>query len=528
VHDNFFELGGDSILSIQIVGRAQKAGLRFTPAQLFQHQTIAALVAQLDAASAVPERGGEAPASAPLTPIQRWFFERGLPEPHHFNQAVLLAVREPLDPAPPRRALAALIAHHAALRTRFVPDSGETWQAVDPPGEAPLAAIDLSALPETLRSAALEGAAAGLQASLDLERGPLVRAAAFHLGADRPGRLLLIAHHLVVDGVSWRILLEDLAAAWEGAPLPPRTTSFAEWAETLADHARRGAFDSEVDGWVARLGAGTGLLPLDFAADEAANTVASARSLTVELGPEETRELLREAPAAWSARIDELLLTALGQAFASWTGRRTLLVDLEGHGREEIFPDVGLSRTVGWFTALYPVLLDLRGTAGPEEAVAAVRERLRAIPRRGVGWGVLRYLRGAEPLRALPRAEVSFNYLGQLDEPAPGAAPFQLAQEPAGPVHGRGGRRSHAVEVNGVVVGGRLRTSWTWSARLHRESTIRAVADAYAGALRELAARGRPLRGEDLSPADFPLMNLSRKGLEKLLQRLETPPGEPA
>ncbi|HLL47246.1 MAG TPA: condensation domain-containing protein, partial [Longimicrobiaceae bacterium] len=225
-HDNFFALGGDSILSIQMVSRAAAAGVRIAPWQVFQHQTLAGLAAVADTAAVVRAEQGEVTGEVPLTPVQRWFFDLALPEPHHWNQALLLEVARPVGPGVLERAVGELLRHHDALRLRFTRDGGGWRQetaAVD--GAVPFERVELSGATDAERAAEIERLSARAQASLDLEAGPLLRAVHFDLGADRPGRLLLVVHHLAVDGVSWRILAEDLERACAGVALPPKTTS---------------------------------------------------------------------------------------------------------------------------------------------------------------------------------------------------------------------------------------------------------------------------------------------------------------
>ena len=356
--DSFFELGGDSILSIQVVARARAAGVIVTPRQLFEHPTVAGLarVAGTGAAPAAPQ--GPVAGEAPLTPIQRDFFARPLPNRHHFNQSVVLAPREPLEPAALAAAVAALLEHHDALRLRFTVRDGEWVQAhapVEGAEAAPVVVADLSAVPPAERERRMEEAAGAVQRSLHLERGPLLRAAYFQLGGGDPGRLLLAAHHLVVDGVSWRVLLEDLEAAYEAAlqgrraALPPKTTPFREWAERLAGHAHAPTTLAEAAYWSDAASTPAPALPAG-----AGGNGAGADTVWSSLPADETAALLRDVPAAYRTQVNDVLLAALARAFARWTGERRLRVDLEGHGREELFEGVDLSRTVGWFTAVLP------------------------------------------------------------------------------------------------------------------------------------------------------------------------------
>jgi non-ribosomal peptide synthase protein (TIGR01720 family) len=528
VRDNFFELGGDSILSIQVVGRANQQGLRLTPKQLFQYPTIAELAAAADKASAIQAEQGLVTGQAPLTPIQHWFFEHQLPEPNHFNHAIMLEVRQALDASLLERAVQQLLAHHDALRLRFVEkESGWQQHIANPDGTVPFLRFDLTAVTAAEQSAAIEAKAAELQVSLSLSEGPLLRVALFDLGPQKPSRLLIIIHHLAVDGVAWRILLEDLMAGYqqlskgEEVKLPPKTTSFKRWAQRLTEYAQSATLRAELDYWLAETRSQIAALPVDYLGDPQANTVAASRTVSVSLTVEETKTLLQEVPEAYHTQINDVLLAALVEAFAPWIGVRSLLVDLEGHGREAIFDDVDLSRTVGWFTSIFPVLLDAGKASGPGEVLKAIKEQLRAIPNRGLGYGLLRYLSGdkeiAAALQHLPHAEVSFNYLGQFDQILPESSPFASAPESTGPVHSPRGIRKYLLDINGFISGGRLQLEWSYSENFHRRATIEHLAQDYLAALRTLIAHCQSPEAGGYTPADFPLARLEQARLDWLV-----------
>jgi amino acid adenylation domain-containing protein/non-ribosomal peptide synthase protein (TIGR01720 family) len=515
VHDDFFRLGGDSILSIQVVARARQAGLALTPRQIFENPTVAALAALAAPATAGADEEGPVSGEAPLTPIQRELLEGDPVDPHHFNQALLLSTREPVEPGRLEAALAALVRHHDALRLRF-PREGTEWRQVHAPLDEATAGfvhVDLSGLDEGAGRRALEAAAAALQGAFDLARGPLLRGALFTL--ESGARLLLAAHHLVVDGVSWRILLEDLETAYRGLALPAKTTSWKRWTERLAEHARSPEVREELEAWLALAGGETPPLPREAGAG------GNVGALSVSLPEGVTAALLREAPDAYRARVDDLLLAALVRAFEAWTGQPLLRVDLEGHGREEIAPGLDLSRTVGWFTTVFPVILDLEGTSGPGDAIRRVKERLRRIPGRGIGYGLLRFLSGdreaAARLAALPAAEVGFNYLGQLDSSLGEGGRWTPAEESPGPARSPRAPLDHAVEVNAWVLGGRLQASWSYDASRFREETIAALAGGFAEALAGLVEHCLSPGAGGFTPSDFPLAGLDQAALDALL-----------
>ncbi|HEV2733990.1 MAG TPA: condensation domain-containing protein, partial [Longimicrobiaceae bacterium] len=400
-------------------------------------------------------------------------------------------------------------------------------QRIGAPGaELPLECVDLSSVPGAEHPAHVAAVAARLHEGLDLAAGPLVRAALFDSGDGRPQRLLVVVHHLAVDGVSWRILLEELETLCgalergETATLPAKTTSFARWTALLREHAASEAARGEAAFWRAEAAAPAPSLPVDRA--DGPDTLGSARTVVVALGEEETRALLHRVPQAYRTQVNDVLLTALVEAFAGWTGARSLRLALEGHGREELFEGVDLSRTVGWFTSIYPVRLGLEGVNGEGAALRAVKEQLRAVPRRGIGYGVLRYLSDDRELRdALARApepDVGFNYLGQLDR-APGASGrFRRARESSGPPASLHDRRPRPIDVNAGVRGGRLELGWTFSESLHAPETIRALAGRYLDALRALVAHCTSPGAGGYTPSDFPLAGATQAQLDALFR----------
>jgi amino acid adenylation domain-containing protein/non-ribosomal peptide synthase protein (TIGR01720 family) len=524
VNDNFFELGGDSILSIQIIAKANKAGLGLNPRHIFQFQTVAELAAVAGTAKFVHAEQNVVIGLVPLTPIQQWLFEQNLTELHHFNQAMLFDVRRPLEASLLERAIEHLLLHHDALRLRYArKETG--WEQINCPPQrgVHLSLVDLSKAAESQQQAALDKAIAAAHASFNLTDGPLLRTVLFDLGAERPGRLLIVAHHLVIDAVSWWILLEDLQGAYEqlkrGAAikLPPKTTSFKQWAERLKEHAQSGALAAEKGYWLAADRRDVGTLPVDH--DGGENTVQSAETVSVSLSVDDTLSLLQQVPAAYGTQINDVLLTALLQAYARWTGESRLLLNLEGHGREEIVEGVNLSRTVGWFTTIFPVLLELAEDLHRGDALRSVRDQLHRIPNRGIGYGLLRYMndaRVAEELRSLPQPKVSFNYLGQFGQDRSPSDLFSSAREDSGPIHSPRQMRKHALDVTGLVVAGELRMNWTYSKNIHRRDTIESLANGFVSALRSLITNGQfPERRAD-APADFPLANLDQKTLSKL------------
>ncbi|WP_372241582.1 amino acid adenylation domain-containing protein [Pseudomonas sp. SK] len=514
--DNFFELGGDSIISLQVVSRARQAGIHFTPKELLQHQTVQGLASVARRSEAAALEQGAVSGPVPLIPVQHWFFEQALAVPDHWNQSVLLEPAQALDAGLLCKALGDLHNHHDVLRLNAW-QSDDHWQA----------AIGAAVPPELLwvrecnDAEALAQLADQAQRSLQLAEGPLLRAVLATL-PDASQRLLLVIHHLVVDGVSWRVLLEDLQQAYQahaaGQPvkLPAKTSAFKAWAEQLRAYASQPVLQHELHYWRDQLQGASDALPCDNPHGE--NRHKHAATVSTRLDPAATRQLLHQAPAAYRTQINDLLLTALARTVSRWTGQSQVLVRLEGHGREHLFEGIDLSRTVGWFTSMYPVRL----TVQPDLAssIKTIKEQLRAVPNKGLGYGVLRYLAAGEAqatLAALAQGAIIFNYLGQFDGSFDQSASlFRPARETAGLNQGEDAPLSGLLALNGQVYGGELTLGWTFSRDVFDSATIQHLADAYGEELKALIKHCCEDDSRGFTPSDFPLAGLTQAQLDRL------------
>ena len=502
--DNFFAIGGDSILAIQVVAQARAAGISLSPRDLFQYASLAALAEAAEGRGGIGTAQGPATGRQSLTPIQAWLLNRELPQAHHWNQAMVLAPARALDPAILGRALALLSDRHDALRARFRRGDQGWEQHYLPPGiEAPL----------LLANGDVTEIAARIQAGFDLERGPLWGAA---LVATPGGqRLAVAAHHLLVDGVSWRILLDDLQRIYQaleagGEPeAPRRSTSPGAWADFLTGSPLLAAERPYWAGAAAQVAP-----PLPLA--EGADTEAGAARIDSRIGADTARQVLLEAPAAYPVTPPELLVAALYLAMRDWTGADALTVEMEGHGRPDLSPDLDLSRTVGWLTAAYPVHLATSDTR-PGEVLRMVKETLRRVPNDGIGCGVLRM---AGDLPPAPPAQVRFNHLGRTAGLLEEGALLRPAPESAGPLRGPENPRDVPLELNILATGDGLRLGWHFSPGRIAPATMAALAEGFARHLSDLTAHC--LTGEDagFTPADFPEMDLAQDDLEDLLRSL--------
>ena len=513
--DNFFELGGDSILSIQVVSRARQAGIHFSPRDLFQHQTVQTLAAVATRSEQVTAEQGVLSGSSGLTPIQHWFFDTEIAQRQHWNQALLLKPLQLLDPHRLEQALLAVLEHHDALRLSFTQRDAQ-WHAEHL--AVPQGGVLMQAQVRDMQDCT--ALFTDTQRSLDLQHGPLLRALLVD-GPEGQQRLLIAIHHLVVDGVSWRVLLEDLQNVYrqlsdgQSVSLPAKTSALRDWAARLQAYAGSESLREELGVWQAQLAGPTLALPADRPHGSLRNR--DADTVSVRLDAEHTRQLLQQAPSAYRTQVNDLLLTALARVLCRWSGQPSALIQLEGHGRETLFDDIDLTRSVGWFTSAYPLRLTPQLEQGA--SIKAIKEQLRGVPHKGLGYGVLRYLADdltQHTLAALPSAEITFNYLGQFDQSFGSAALFHPLDESAGLAHDPDAPLPNALSVDSQVYGGELVLRWTFSRERHDQQTIRALADAYLAELHSLIAHCLRDDAGGLTPSDFPLAHLSQAQLDAL------------
>ncbi|MEO1375225.1 MAG: amino acid adenylation domain-containing protein, partial [Cyanobacteria bacterium J06635_10] len=531
IHDNFFELGGDSILGIQVIAKASQAGLRFLPKQVFQYQTIAELAAVADTVSVNAEQGNVT-GILPLTPIQHWFFAQSFADSHHWNQSIMLEIDKSIPFAWIEESIQKLLVHHDALRLQFrKTESGVQQINADVDNyinnQIPLLQFDLSALNEEQQKSTITKTATDLQTSLNLATG-LVRVGFLKLGNHKSNRLLFVIHHLVIDGISWRILLSDLQTILQQLSsdkkiqLPPKTTSFKVWANSLQNYSSQISKET-IEYWQNISQIPKISLPVDY--PQGNNTVATTDTVSITFTIEETQALLQQVPYSYQTQINDVLLTALVQTFENWTGEKRLLIDLEGHGREDLFNEIDISRTVGWFTTMFPVWLDVDEIKYLQKdaisALKTVKEQLRKIPNRGIDYGILRYLSNQEIQTQLSAIspQIRFNYLGQVDGVFAESSSIKPATESTGVARSKRGNRDILIEINSIISGGKLRLDWIYSQAVHRQNTIINLTEQYKTALSNLIQLCSNEIG-GYTPSDFPQMELSQDELDDILEDL--------
>ncbi|WP_039073179.1 lichenysin non-ribosomal peptide synthetase LicA [Bacillus sp. MSP5.4] len=520
ITDNFFALGGDSIKGIQMASRLQQHGWKLEMKDLFQHPTIGELSAYVQAADDQPIDQNPVEGEVTLTPIQRWFFERKFTNEHHWNQSVMLHALTGFDPETAGKALSKLIEHHDALRMVYQRNGDGIVQYNRGLEET-------AVRPEVIRfnesgaelEAAVLKASNRIQSSIDLTEGPLLKAAIFK--TDQGDHLLIVIHHLVVDGISWRILLEDFTAGYaqaeKGEPiiLQDKTHSFAEYAARLEEYAGSKAFAKEIGYWQEIEQAETAALPKDDEAED--KRMRHTKTAEFSLSKEETEQLMTKVHEAYNTEMNDILLTALGLALKEWTGQEDFIICLEGHGREDIIDGLNISRTVGWFTSQFPALIQMRHSGDIGYQIKQIKEELRHIPNKGIGYGIYRYLT-EEGKKAKPiKHDISFNYLGQFTEMADSGL-FTRSILPSGDPLSPETEKPNALDIVGYIEDGILTMSIAYHSLEYKESTVAAVAASFKTYLLQLIDHCLERDGGELTPSDLGDDELTLEELDKLME----------
>ena len=517
VHDNFFQIGGDSILSIQIVAKARQKGIFLAPNQIFENQTISelALFANTEKKNISEEK---IVGNVPLLPIQHWFFEEHKNAPDHWNQAMMFDVPEALNTDILQKSIEYLIEHHDALRLRFEKTEG-SWNAyvAEHAEVTAFTSIDLTGSSLVEMDSTIETRSIDLQTSQDLSKSGLFQTLFFKSRQGNQNKMLLIAHHLLVDNISWQILVSDLEAIYEQLirdeeiALFPKTTSYHKWGNHLIELSKSGEFDDELEFWKEQNYSER--IPTDIDSrlpiDEK-----SIKTLALEIDSAETENLLRNSNEAYHTKTEELLIAALMLGFEKWANIKSLCLGLEKHGRK--YNQLDLTNTVGWFTTYFPVSLKIEDGTNFQSSIISIKEKLRSIPNEGLGFGVLRYLKKLDGLTHKP--PVIFNFLGNqksFDSNVLGKGKF-ISKGVRSPVS----ERHHLLEINAFIEEGRLNFQFSFSEKVHKPETIQNLIEVFEYTLRQLIEHCSRQETSQHSPSDFPEANLSQDDLDTLLNQI--------
>jgi len=520
ISDNFFELGGDSILSIQVVSRAIRAGLHFSVKELFATQTIEQLAPLVKSGSQIMAPQNAVTGKQKLLPIQNIFFSDEI-DLHHYNQSVLLTTPEDFDHQAMKEIVRKLYERHDALRLKFN-RSGTDWVSdYQPLSDAMVeATVEIKKWQQDSFDG-IKDYANTIQESLRPEQGLLFKAVNLHLdGQKGQGRLLLVIHHLAVDGVSWRVLLEDietLYGQWQAKSnltLAKKTSSYQQWGDFLHKYAGSEALAEEHDYWFESFK--ESVTPLHDLLEKTTKSTGQQKAtgtVSFSLNETLTGQLLHQSNSAYRTQINELLLASVLLGAHRSTETKAIRLDLEGHGREMLSDEVDLSQTVGWFTTIYPLTLSLAPEGSLADLICMVKESYRAIPNKGIGFGVLQHICQNPAFKDLPSSELVFNYLGQFDQVVNSDTQFGQANESGGNNISPARKVTHPLTLNGMVSGGRLSFALTFDHALYDTSAVQILCDNISKALKQIIEHCIATERGRYTPSDFPLAQVSKTEL---------------
>jgi len=519
IKDNFFSLGGDSIKAIQILSQLSQCGLKLEMRDLFQHPTIEALSSYITVTSRKIDQGivkGE----AGFAPMQSWFFEQSFTDKQHFNQAVMLYGKNGFEEWIIRKVFSKLVEHHDALRmvVKDIADKKGLFNRGIEDELYSIETVDLANNPkyrELIKKNTEE-----IQQSIDLKHGPLIKLGLFKTNIG--DHLLIVIHHLVIDGVSWRIILQDLFSGYiqtlnnQAILFADKTNSFKDWINTLAVYANSQELLNEIEYWQKVETTDIKPLPQDKVIKE--RRIGENNHMQCKLTKEETEKLLKQVNSAYNTEVNDILLTALALTITEWAGEDSVLVNLEGHGREEIIKEFDISRTVGWFTSLYPIVLNMSGEQDLAYKIKTVKESMRQIPNKGIGYGILKYMTSSENkgvLRFNLKPEINFNYLGQFDGDV-NTELFTVSDIPAGKSISPNMDNLYKLDINGIVTKGRFTLNFMYHKGEYKNSTIRTLAENFKKNLLDVIDHCVAIDVTEMTPSDFTLKDITIEGLEDL------------
>ncbi|WP_158078661.1 non-ribosomal peptide synthetase, partial [Clostridium puniceum] len=522
ISHNYYELGGDSIKSIQIVSRLQKYDISLQVKDIMENPTIKQLSEKAKyKTNEIDQSAVE--GEAELTPIQKWFFENEFSQNNHWNQAFVLYKKDGIKEETIRKSFVEIIKHHDALRMIYEKDGDEIKQK-NRGLEAIESAFTLDAYDlkedENYKNT-IEELSSKLQEGMDLEKGILLKLGIFNT---KEGDYLLIAiHHMVVDGVSWRILFEDLETLYkaiemqEEMVLPQKTTSYKEWTRKLSEYAYSKEFLKELEYWKSTDNTLIREISRDYG--KAESNVKDSRSVSISFSKAQTEKLLRKTSTAYNTQINDILLCSLGLAVKEWSGNDKVLISLEGHGREEIIKDVSIDRTIGWFTSIYPVVLDMAYSEDISYSIQQTKETLRHIPNNGIGYGILKYLacnQNNKDISFKLKPEISFNYLGEFMQKESKDS-FSYSKLTGGMTVSTANKELYSIEINGIVSEGKLQIFLNYSTKEYKKETIKNLLQVYKTNLIKVVEHCESKKETQKTPWDYGDNELSIEDLNKIL-----------
>jgi len=520
IKDNFFSLGGDSIKAIQVLARLSQNGLTMEMRDLFKYPIIEDLSSYVTSSDRKIDQGiVEGPVL--FSPMQRWLLEQSFADKHYFNQAVMLYGKQGFEENIIKKVFSKIVEHHDVLRMVIKDDEGKIIQFNRGLEEKVYSLETVHLIDNDNCLEIISKEAERIQKSINLNTGPLVKLGLFKTKAG--DHLLIVIHHLVVDGVSWRVILQDLFSGYiqalnnEEIKFVAKTSSFREWTDGLACYANSRELLSQIEYWLNLERTIVRTLPKDK--NLIRRLSGDNEHIQLKMTKGETEKLLTKVNSAYNTEVNDILLTALGLTVKEWAGEEQVLINLEGHGREGIVKGTDISRTVGWFTAQYPVVLDMRGERDLVYWIKSVKESMRQVPDKGTGYGILKYFtspENKEGLRFNLEPEINFNYLGQFDEDM-STELFTMSDIPTGKAVSPLMESLYTLDINGVVAKGRLTLSFIYNAEEYKKNTIIKFAEIFRQNLTNIINHCTTIDSTEMTPSDFTLKDITMEEIETFM-----------
>ncbi len=513
IDDNFFELGGDSIITIQVVTRLKKIGYHIQPRDVFENQTISRLSRAIEAStSSIVGEQGILTGSSDLLPIQQRYLETIYDASSHYNQSLLLEIDKSVNESYLENAVKVLLNRHDALRFVYQQNDEGVWNQFYGNVEGAVEVVDLSEMPSEDLTSSITEICNTYHSSLSIEKGEVFKTILIKTpSSEIRNRLFIVADHLVIDGVSWRIVSDDLRTILdsllhnEELNFSSKSSSYRQWATAMNTYARTVAVTDQESYWKS-IASSYSALPTDRT--YADSKMKDVLEHTVVLPKEATTSLLKEVSQAYGTDMNDMLLSSLALTLTNWASQNEIVIGIEGHGREDISKEIDVSNTVGWFTNLFPVALSVTPNISHSDLIKSTKEELRRIPGKGMGYAALRYLHPSTEIRekmAAARWDILFNYLGQFDSLTGTSSLLEMAKEATGNPMGDEALFAHKLELDSSVIGGELVMTWSYSGKEYDTTTIEEIAKQYTSNLLDLISHCTNKEQRELTPSDFGL-----------------------
>ncbi|MFZ1289537.1 MAG: amino acid adenylation domain-containing protein [Melioribacteraceae bacterium] len=525
ITDNFFELGGDSIIGIQIISKARQKGINIKPVNLFQYQTIREIASIASENEIIIAEQGIVSGEFSAIPIQQIFLKSAFQNQNHWNQSLLFKIDQELNIEFLKGTIELLLKHHDALRIRLCLTNKSNLKITEQIEDSYFEYFEIENVDNKIQE--IENNCIKIQKSLDIINGPIFKVAYFKLSANE-SRLLLVSHHLAIDAVSWRFLLEDFQNVYSSFSLakeinlPPKTTSFKDWAIKLEEYAQSKELKNEFSHWKNLA------LDYDYSLENKKidnNQERNSENINITFSNDITKNLIEIVNKKFNTKLPEILLTAVIRSYSVWKGKRKLTIFLESHGRENIFENIDLSRTVGWFTTIYPIVLNLKKSVNVEESVVLVKDQIRAIPNEGLGFGVLRYLSKNDEiinvLKVFDNVGITFNYLGQFDNVLTKDSIFSIAEESKGEERDLDNQRDSLIDITSNIISNKLRVNFNFCKDIFDFNEMNQWGIYFQKSVEEIVQYALTLETNVISKSDFKLVDVSDKKLNKALEKLK-------